>query len=112
MEDDVGRDGPAQGIGALHAMLSENGSDVYKSEFVAPAGQKDLLGNLCGQEGEAPADPWLIENLAPAHAVRQEPRPTDTADSQTGQPWFVAGILAHGAVALGAASRGVAAELH
>ncbi|RLS57467.1 MAG: hypothetical protein DWH91_04425 [Planctomycetota bacterium] len=38
------------------------------------SGQKVLLGSLCGQEGEAPAEPRLIENLAPVHAARQESR--------------------------------------
>jgi hypothetical protein len=49
-------------------------------------GQKVQPGGLCDWEGEAPAEPQLRENLAPAHAARQEPRPPELADSQSGQP--------------------------
>ena len=52
-------------------------------------GQKVQPGSLCDWEGEAPAEPQLRENLAPSHAARQEPRPPELADSQSGQAYDI-----------------------
>jgi acyl-CoA synthetase (AMP-forming)/AMP-acid ligase II len=66
---------------------------TVSGEAIHRAGEKGHPGSSGIGEGEAPAEPRFGENLNPAHAARQEPRPPGLVDSQTGQLRTIPGIV-------------------